>query len=110
MAVAPHRSVAPEGGSLDAGQVRALVAAACPAENFRGRRILLIIPDHTRTAPVGLMFKTLFAQLAGVARKFDVMIALGTHPAMPEDAINHRVEITAAERATTYKDVAFINH
>ena len=110
MALAPHRSVAPAGRTLDAGQVRALVAAACPAEAYRGRRVVLIIPDATRTAPVGLMFKTLFAQLGGVAAKFDVLLALGTHPAMTEDAINERVEITAAERATTYRDVAFINH
>ncbi len=110
MANAPHRSLAPAGRSLDADQVRALVAAACPAENYRGKRIVLIIPDATRTAPVGLMFKTLFARLAGVTKKFDVLLALGTHPAMTEEAINRRVEITAAERTTTYKDVAFINH
>ena len=110
MALAPHRSLAPAGGSLTPDQVRALVASTCPAADYRGRKVLLIIPDHTRTAPVGLMFKTLFAQLAGAVRKFDVMIALGTHPPMPDDAINHRVEITAAERASTYKDVEFINH
>ncbi|MDI1320626.1 MAG: lactate racemase domain-containing protein [bacterium] len=110
MAVAPHRSLAPAGQSVDAAQVSALVAAACPAADYRGKRVLLIIPDHTRTAPVGLMFKTLYAQLAGRVTKFDVMIALGTHPAMPDEAINHRVEITAAERASTYQDVEFINH
>ena len=110
MAVAPHRSIAPAGRSLDRDQVRALVATACPAENHRGQRIVLIIPDATRTAPVGLMFKTLFTQLAGVAKKFDVMLALGTHPAMTEEAINQRAEITPAERASTYRDVEFINH
>lgn len=110
MATSPHRSLAPAGQSLDDRAVRALVAAACPAAAYRGRRVLLIIPDHTRTAPVGLMFQTLFAQLAGAVKKFDVMIALGTHPAMSDDAINHRVGITAAERASTYRDVEFINH
>jgi nickel-dependent lactate racemase len=38
------------------------------------------------------------------------MIALGTHPAMPAEAINARVEITADERRTTYENVEFINH
>jgi lactate racemase len=110
MAEAPQRLLAPAGRSVDAGQVRALVAAACPAADYRGKRILLIIPDHTRTAPVGLMFKTLFAHLAGTVKKLDVMLALGTHPAMTAAAINERVEITAAERASTYRDVEFINH
>jgi len=110
MAVAPHRSLAPTGTSLDPDQVRSLVAAACPAENYRDKRVVLIIPDATRTAPVGLMFKTLFNQIGGVTKKFDVMLALGTHPAMTADAINERVEISAAERSTTYRNVEFINH
>lgn len=93
-----------------ADQVRELVSRACPAEAYRGQRVLLIIPDGTRTAPIGLMFKALFTQVGGLAKKFDVIIALGTHPPMTEAEINARVEITAAERATTYRDVEFINH
>ena len=80
MALAPYRSLAPTGQALTAEQVRAFVQSACPPANYRGQRIVLIIPDATRTAPVGLMFKTLFAQIASVAKKFDVMLALGTHP------------------------------
>ncbi|MBA4138196.1 MAG: hypothetical protein C0518_12845, partial [Opitutus sp.] len=107
---APHQLSAAPGASLTEDQVRTLVAQACPAAAYRDRRICLIIPDGTRTAPVGLMFKSLFAQLGGVTKKFDVMIALGTHPAMPDDAINARVEISASERASTYRSVEFINH
>lgn len=110
MAVAAFQRIAPAGQSVTADQVRELVAQTCPAESYRGKRVLLIIPDGTRTAPVGLMFKALHAQLAGVTMKLDVMIALGTHPPMPADAINARVEITAVERATTYRHVEFINH
>src|SRR5260221_2866160 len=110
MPEAPPRLVPPVGRSLGPGEVRALAAAACPAADYRDRRVLLIIPDGTRTAPVGLMFQALFAQIGGVAKKFDVMIALGTHPPMPAEAINQRVGITADERATTYRAVEFINH
>lgn len=106
----PFHLTAPAGSTLTADQVRDLVARALPAADLRGQRVLLIIPDGTRTAPVGLMFKTLHAQLAPVVKKLDVMIALGTHPAMSAEAINARVEITAAERASTYRDVEFINH
>jgi nickel-dependent lactate racemase len=106
----PVQQIAAPGHSVSADQVRAVVAQACPTAALRGQRVLLIVPDGTRTAPVGLMFKTLHAQLAPVVRKFDVMIALGTHPPMSAEAINARVEITAAERASTYRDVEFINH
>ncbi len=104
------QQLAPAGGSLTAEQAAAVIAQAAPAADFRGQRVVLIIPDGTRTAPVGLMFKALHAQLAPVVKKLDVLIALGTHPPMSADAINERVEITAAERAERYREVEFINH
>lgn len=107
---APLQHLAPAGSSLTDDEVRALIARACPIENHRGQRVLLIVPDGTRTAPIGLMFKSLFAHLSGSVKKLDVMIALGTHPAMTEEAIDARLEITATERSTTYRSVEFINH
>jgi len=79
-------------------------------ESYRGRRVLLIVPDHTRSAPIGQMFRTLFQQLGGVTRQFDVMIALGTHPALSEAAICGRLEISLAERHAQYAKVRFFNH
>jgi nickel-dependent lactate racemase len=106
----PHSVAAPSGDVVTPAQVRELVARVCPSESCRGQRILLIIPDGTRTAPVGLMFKTLFAQLSPAAEKIDVMIALGTHPPMTDAEINARIEITDDERASTYRRAEFINH
>jgi lactate racemase len=91
-------------------QVAALLACACPPDSFRDQRLLLIIPDGTRTAPVGLIFKTLFAQLGGAARSLDVLVALGTHQPMTEEAICGRLEISLAERRSTYARVQFFNH
>jgi nickel-dependent lactate racemase len=102
--------IAAPGQVLSADQVRELVAHACPADVFRGQRVLLIIPDGTRTAPVGLMFQALFDQLAGGAAVFDILVALGTHQPMSEAAICQRLEITEAERRDRYGRVRFFNH
>ena len=107
---APFQQLAPAGESLSTAQTAALIARAAPAAAYRGKRVVLIIPDGTRTAPIGLIFKALHTHLAPVVDKFDVMIALGTHPPMPDEAINARVEITATERAGPYRDIEFINH
>jgi lactate racemase len=104
------QKIAPSGKSVTEEEVRGIVARVCTEAEYRGRRVLVIVPDSTRTAPVGLMFKTLYAQIGRAAGKFDVMIALGTHPPMTPQAINERLEILGAERDTTYKDVEFINH
>ena len=102
--------IAPPGRTLDPGVVRDLVADAYPSGDFGGQRVLVIIPDHTRTAPVGQIFRGLFQQLGGVTQAFDVLVALGTHPPLSEEAICRRLEITAAERRSRYGRVRFFNH
>ena len=91
-------------------QYAEVVARACPAADYRGKKILLIIPDGTRTAPIGTMFKALFAQLGEVTAAFDILIALGTHPPMPDEAICQRLEITPAEWRSQFAKVRFFNH
>ena len=101
---------AQKGSAVSAAQVTDLVAQACPARDYRGKKVLLIVPDATRTAPVGLMFQTLFQQIGAATANFDILIALGTHQPMSEAAICERLDISAAERATTYSTVRFFNH
>lgn len=97
-------------GRLTDEQVAEVVAKALPVANYRGKRVLLIVPDHTRTAPVGLMFKTLHRQIGGVTKGFDVLIALGTHQPMSKLAICQRLEISESERRGAYGRVKFFNH
>ena len=99
-----------EGKLITAEQTRAVVAKTMPEEDFRDRKVLLIVPDATRTAPVGTMFKAIHDQIGGTAAVLDVMIALGTHQAMSEEAIEQRLDITHDERTGPYASVQFFNH
>jgi lactate racemase len=98
------------------------------------KRVLVIIPDGTRTAPIPLMFRLLYEQFGRRAAQFDYLIALGTHPPMVQDAIDNlvgvtavprvneegyyiktlrvddHVGVTAAERAERYPNVRIFNH
>jgi nickel-dependent lactate racemase len=96
-------------GSADL-QIAEAVAKACPAHDYRGKRVLVIVPDGTRTAPIGPLFKSLHGQLAVVAQSLDVLIALGTHPPMSEAAICRRLGIREDERQPAYGKVRFFNH
>jgi nickel-dependent lactate racemase len=91
-------------------KVSEIVASTFPAKDYRDKKILLIIPDGTRTAPIGLLFKTLFEQIGEVTRNLDVLIALGTHQPMSEPAICERLEISESERRDKFKKVRFFNH
>ena len=98
------------GSALNEQQVREVIAKTCSAENYRGKRVVVIVPDGTRSAPVGLMFKTLHKQIASATKSFDVLIALGTHQPMSEAAICQRLDISEAQRKETYRAVQFFNH
>lgn len=101
---------APTGAYLAPNDVSDLVAQACPAKDYKGQRVLCIVPDATRTCPLGLVWQTLHAQIAEACAAFDVMIALGTHQPMSEEAICERLEITTADRSAKYGKVRFFNH
>ncbi len=98
------------GQSLGDENISKLVGDALPIEDYRGQKILLIVPDHTRTAPVGLLFKNIHRQIGEATAALDVMIALGTHPPMDEEAICKRLEISPEERREEYAEVKFHNH
>jgi nickel-dependent lactate racemase len=106
----PFAQITRDSPGLTPEQVAQLIGSAFPADVFRGKKLLLIIPDATRTCPVGLLFQVLHAQLGGVARRIDIMVALGTHQAMSEEAICARLEITLEQRRTRYSSVEFHNH
>src|SRR5947199_9754143 len=97
-------------GTLTDAQVCDLIAEACPSKDYRDKRVLLIVPDGTRTAPVGLLFQTLYRQIGEVTKAFDVLIALGTHQPMSESAICLRLGISETERGESYRRVRFFNH
>ena len=75
-----------------------------------GRRILLLVPDNTRSGPIGQIFKIIHDQISHKTKAIDILIALGTHPPMTEEQIRHRLTITPDERKTKYSHVNFFNH
>jgi nickel-dependent lactate racemase len=76
---------------------------------FTGQKVLVLIPDHTRSLPLPELFR-MVVEVLHDARELNFMIALGTHPGYDEAGLNHLVGITAEERATTFKHVGLLNH
>ncbi len=97
-------------GRLADTEVRAFCEEALAGLRLEGKRILALIPDSTRTAPIGLMFRTLADLLADRADGLDFLIALGTHQPMPEAKILTMLDMDAEERQGTYGDVGIFNH
>ena len=96
--------------TLASTQVQELLALALAPLPIDGKRVLVIIPDGTRTAPIPLLFRLLYEQIGRRGARLDYLIALGTHAPMGEDAIEKLVGVSAAERAARYPNVTVFNH
>lgn len=76
-------------------------ARELPPAEFTGQRVLVVIPDATRTAPLPLLFSALYDRIGAAAKQVDVLVALGTHPPMPEAAIAKMLGMSDADRTPT---------
>ncbi len=95
---------------LDEGDVRSLMAGAFEEMDLDGRRVLIIVPDSTRTAPIPLFFRLFYEQLGGRVAALDYLVALGTHQPMSEEALDKLVGVSAEERRRDYAGVQVFNH
>ncbi len=78
-------------------------------DKFHNQRVLILIPDHTRSIPLPFLFRSLVDILRDVLQ-LDFMVALGTHPPLSEESIHNLVGITAEERNTIFKHIGLLNH
>lgn len=97
-------------GTLGPDAVDEVLAGAIERSGLSGKRVLAVLPDGTRTAPIPLLFRVLNERLRPRARRLDYLIALGTHRPMDEPAIERLLGMPAAERETRYPGVRVHNH
>ncbi len=102
------RAVAPPGQALAWPDVRRTLERGL-AGRFDGQRVLVLIPDHTRTLPLPALFRDVVDLLADAA-SLTFMVALGTHPPLDPERLDALVGLTAAERGGRYRHVAVVNH
>ncbi|MFH1718781.1 MAG: lactate racemase domain-containing protein [Planctomycetota bacterium] len=95
---------------VETGQAREAIAQFSTQNDYTGKRVLVIIPDNTRSGPVGEMFKIIYEFLGPKAKALDCLVALGTHQPMSEKQICKRLSMTPDERKSKYAAVKFFNH
>ncbi len=97
-------------GSLSEQEVQELVLTALEQTYLDNQRVLLILPDLTRNAPVPLFFRLLTDALAPRVKKLDAIIALGTHRPLTTDQIAERIGVPSSELTGRYQGIHFFNH
>ena len=61
------------------------------------QRVLVLIPDGTRTMPMPLMFETIEREIGGRVAQLDYLVALGTHTPMSDDQLSRHVGQTVLD-------------
>lgn len=99
-------------GRLDAvlttAEVETLVAEGLRDFDLRGKRVVCVIPDATRTAPMPLLFRIITEHLSTTVASLGWLIALGTHQPMSQAAIRHHLGI--AEDDPVLESSTILNH
>jgi nickel-dependent lactate racemase len=70
--------------SLTSDEVRQILHVAADDLKVDDKRVLVLIPDGTRTMPMPLLFDLLQQEIGERAAACDFLVALGTHPLMPD--------------------------
>ena len=76
---------------LDDASVRTIVAEAIESAGIDRKRVLILVPDGTRTMPMPLMFSLFEELLRPRVKTLDYLVALGTHPAMTDAQLSKLV-------------------
>jgi len=97
-----------ENGPLSSDRIRQTLETGLGMK-LVGEKVLVLIPDHTRSLPLPFLFRSLVDILRQTIQ-LDFMVALGTHPPLDEKSINKLVGISAEKRRTAFKHIGLLNH
>lgn len=95
---------------LDESTIRTIIDRSIPVESYRGKRVLVLTPDTTRTCPLPKMIRMVRKIIGSQATRLDFMVALGTHTPMTEERILELYGIPEQERRARYAHTSFLNH
>lgn len=95
---------------LAAREIEAIIASGLEGLALDNQRLLVIIPDHTRTIPLPHFFRLLARYLSGHVQALDFLVALGTHPPLDGSELLRLVGITPGEKASTFRHIQLFNH
>src|SRR5690242_8324783 len=76
---------------LTSDDVRQIVSQAFESGRLDGKRIIILIPDGTRTMPMPQMFEVFDDILRPRVKQLDYLVALGTHPIMSDKQLSKLV-------------------
>ena len=95
-------------GSLTENEILSCFKEA--AGSFKGKKVLAVFPDHTRSGPVPVFFRSFCDIIGKNASQLDFLIALGTHSPMTQKMIEEHFGVRTEDSGGRYKKHLIFNH
>jgi nickel-dependent lactate racemase len=96
--------------ALDEQAITEFVAEQLARIDALGRSVCVLVPDGTRTFPIPPLLRAVHRALAGRVSRLTVLVALGTHAPMSDEALAAHLGYAPGELAQTYPDASVVNH
>lgn len=95
---------------LSDDEVARIVSETLDEQHLRGKRVLVIVPDGTRTAPIPKMFREIHHALSGRVAGLNFLVALGTHRPMSREHLDQLFGVEPDEWESNFRDIEVFNH
>ncbi len=95
---------------LTSAQIESKVNEGLAGLPYDGKRVLVLVPDLTRTMPLPKLFRLVVDALRPRVKRLDFLVALGTHTALDETLMDQLFGCSPGERARDFSDIGFHNH
>jgi nickel-dependent lactate racemase len=96
--------------NVDDTALDAFLARHLATQDLDGKKVVLLIPDGTRSMPLPRVMRCLHAHLIDRVACLTAVIALGTHSYMEPDEIDRLLAVAPGGLATTYPGLTVVNH
>ncbi len=94
------------GRPMTTAEIRDVLPDGLARVDVAGKRVLVIIPDNTRTLPMPDLFETIAGSFSPRAAAITFLIALGTHPPLTEDELLRHL----GPRMNDFPNVRIVQH
>jgi nickel-dependent lactate racemase len=98
------------GPFLSPDEVERIIRDGLGACDYHRKRVLVLVPDLTRTMPLPTFFRLIVEVLRPRVARVDFLVALGTHPPLTETQFDQLFGCAPGERSRDYSDIGFLNH
>ena len=95
---------------LSDDQVRRFIRDQLDGAQLDGRSVCVVVPDATRSCPLPLLLTTIHEVLHERVSRLTVLVALGTHGPMSEQALAVHLGYPPGQMATRYPATTILNH